>query len=152
MVLAGCGVGWAVYLERLLPAEESERECLRFAGQIRDYAPAPNEVHFFRTENHTLAFRVGRPLTLFVEWERLDALAARPEPSYVILPEKVAREWPQFLKSGRLEEIARNTDLPGAAHHEKPMILFRTHPVLDPTSSEPHARPGSTTTNGRPAH
>jgi 4-amino-4-deoxy-L-arabinose transferase-like glycosyltransferase len=152
VILAGCGVGWAVYLEHQLPADEPERECVRFASQVREYAPAPEEVHFFRTENHTLAFRVGRPLTLFVEWERLDDLAARPEPSYIVMPEKVAREWPRFLKAGGLEEIARNTDLPGAAHHEKPMVLFRTHPTLDPTSSESDARPDSASPDGRPAH
>jgi 4-amino-4-deoxy-L-arabinose transferase-like glycosyltransferase len=152
VMLAGCGVGWAVYLEQRLPAEEPERECVRFASQIREYAPTPDEVQFFRTENHALAFRVGRPLTLFVEWDRLDDLAARPEPSYIVMTEKVACEWPQFLKKGWLEEIARNTDLPGAVHHEKPMVLFRTHPVLEPTASESHARAGSVTSDGRPAN
>jgi hypothetical protein len=141
-----------MYLERQLPAEEPQRECVRFAVQIRQSAPIPKEIQFFRTENHTLAYRVGRPLTLFVEWERLDDLAARPESSYVVMPEKVAYEWPHFLKKGRLEEIARNTNQPGAAHHEKPMVLFRTHPLPEPTSSEPHARPGSVTSDGRPAH
>jgi hypothetical protein len=92
------------------------------------------EVALFWTENHALAFHLGRPLAIFVEWERLDNLAAQAEPTYVVMPPEVAAQWPRYLTSGRLEEVFRNTDLSGAARHEKPLVLLRTRPRNFPTS------------------
>jgi hypothetical protein len=71
---------------------------------------------------------VGRPNDTFVEWEKLDAWAARPEPSYVVMPPKSAAEWPLYVKSGRLEELLSNQDLAGG-RHEQPLVLMRTRPA-----------------------
>ncbi len=149
-VAAGCAVGWWLYLEYDLRAHEPARQSARFAEAVRRIAPAPQPVLFFRTEAHAAAFHVGRPLALFVEWERLDAWAARPEPSYVIMPAKVARECPHFVHSGRLQEVLREPtprggewDLPAwlparlrrdlerflaGEGHERPLVLLRTVP------------------------
>ena len=46
-VVAGCALGWLVYVERVLPLEEPSRELRRFAAEIRRRAPAPQLVLFF---------------------------------------------------------------------------------------------------------
>ena len=52
--------------------------------------PEPTRQHFAgelaRMEAHALAFHVGRPLDIFVEWDRLAAQIDRPEPRYVVMP------------------------------------------------------------------
>lgn len=125
---------WLGYLRWDVAEREPTREYARFAHEIRRLSPAPRPVLFFRTESHALAFHVGRPLSVFVEWENLEAWAMRPDVTYVVMPAKVATEWPQFLRAGRLEEVLRNTDLPGAADHEKPLVLLRTRPPDDATA------------------
>ncbi len=132
--VACCVAGWGLYLRHDVAAREPLREYARFGAEVRRLAPRPREVLFFRTESHALAFHVGRPLAVFVEWEKLDARAARPEETFVVMPADVAREWPRCLKAGRLEEVARNTDLPGAAAHEKPLVLLRTRPHIESTA------------------
>jgi 4-amino-4-deoxy-L-arabinose transferase-like glycosyltransferase len=124
LIVLGCGVGWLINAACVIPEKEPTREYRAFAEQIRAVAPT-SRVAFFRNESHALVFHVGQPIDLFVEWEKLDALAGQPEPAYVVMPAKVAQEWPQHLTSGRLEEIARNTPA-GGGTHEKPLVLLRT--------------------------
>jgi hypothetical protein len=110
---------------------EGQRNKFRSTDDPNQFSPSLQprpEVVLFWTENHTLAFHLGRPLAIFVEWERLEKLAAQAEPTYVVMPPEVAAQWPRCLTSGRLEEVFRNTDLPGAARHEKPLVLLRTRP------------------------
>jgi 4-amino-4-deoxy-L-arabinose transferase-like glycosyltransferase len=130
VALAGCLLGWWVYVDRVLPRGEPALEQRRFAAAIRRRAPAPRPVLFFWTENHPLAFHVGRPLSILIEWEDLDAWAGRPEPTYVVMPPEVAREWPRHLHSGRLEELLRSTDLAGA-DQKRPLVLLRTVPSTE---------------------
>jgi 4-amino-4-deoxy-L-arabinose transferase-like glycosyltransferase len=118
-------VGWLVYVEWMIPRKEPTREYQTFAKRIREFAPPAQPVLFFRTDRHALVFHVGQPVALFVEWEKLDAWAARPDPVYVVMPALTAREWPLHLKAGRLEEVARNTFADGQ-EHEKPLVLLRT--------------------------
>jgi 4-amino-4-deoxy-L-arabinose transferase-like glycosyltransferase len=129
--VGACVAGWCLYLAYDVRVNEPARESVRFAAEVRRRAPAPRPVLFFRTEAHDLAFRVGRPLAVFVEWENLAAWAARPEPVYVVMPAKVAAEWPRALPSGRLEEVLRGTDLGGdpSPEHDKPLVLLRTVPA-----------------------
>src|SRR5262249_50138336 len=63
--------GWFVRIERQLPDEESYRDYRPFASLIREQATASQEVIFFRAEAHALAFRVGRPMAVVVEWPKL---------------------------------------------------------------------------------
>jgi 4-amino-4-deoxy-L-arabinose transferase-like glycosyltransferase len=123
--VACCVVGWIIHVDRALPALEPTREHRRFAEAIRRYAPAPERVVFFRAEMHALAFHVGRPLDLLVQWHDLESCLAGRGETYVVMPSATAREWPAELKSTRLEEVMRNTDLSGG-DHEKPLVLLRT--------------------------
>jgi 4-amino-4-deoxy-L-arabinose transferase-like glycosyltransferase len=125
LIILGCVVGWLVNVDWAIPDKEPALEHRTFAARIRASAPPSRRVLFFRTESHALVFHVGQPIDLFVEWEKLDALAGRREPTYVVMPAKVADEWRQHLNSGRLEEIARNTPANGVPH-EKPLVLLRT--------------------------
>src|SRR5262249_8663598 len=70
-VVVGCVLGWGVYLYTFLPQKDRQLEYQSFAAEVRRWAPAPQRVAFFRMEAHALAFHVGRPLDIFVEWERL---------------------------------------------------------------------------------
>ncbi len=130
VALAGCAVGWWVYVDRVLPRTEAELEDRTFAEEIRRRAPAPRPVLFFWAEAHPLAFHVGRPLHILIEWQDLDAWAARPESTLVVMPPEVAREWPRHLTAGRLEEVVRNTDLAGG-RHKNPLVLLRTVPSAE---------------------
>jgi 4-amino-4-deoxy-L-arabinose transferase-like glycosyltransferase len=147
LAVAGCAAGWWVYVERVLPRDETKLEQRRFAAEIRRRAPAPRPVLFFWTENHALAFHVGRPLHTLIEWQDLDAWAARPESTYVVMPPEVAAEWPQHLRDGRLEEVLRSTDLAGTGQ-KRPLVLLRTLPPTEPS----HARsPGPAADRDRAA-
>jgi hypothetical protein len=118
---------------------------------VRRLAPAPRPILFFRTEAHAAAFHVGRPLALFVEWDKLNAWAAGPEPAYVVMPAKVAAECPRFVRPGRLQEVLRESAGPAepawslpawlparlrrdlerfqaGEGHERPLVLLRSVP------------------------
>jgi len=123
MIGFACAAGWWLYLEHQLRANEPGRESVRFAEAARRIAPAPQPILFFRTEAQAAAFHVGRPLALFVEWEKLDAWAARPEPAYVVMPAQVAAEWPRFVHTGRLEEVLREPAPPGGGDWDLPAWL-----------------------------
>jgi 4-amino-4-deoxy-L-arabinose transferase-like glycosyltransferase len=150
-VAVACPAGWWLYLEYDLRVQEPARESVHFAEAVRRAVPAPRPVLFFRTEAHAAAFHVGRPLALFVEWEKLNARAADPEPAYVVMPAKVAAECPRHVRSGRLEEVLREPDPPAGRGwrlpawlparwrrdlerfqagegHERPLVLLRTVP------------------------
>jgi 4-amino-4-deoxy-L-arabinose transferase-like glycosyltransferase len=128
LVALSCALGWWVYLDRVLPAREAAREHRRFAEEIRRHAPLPQLVLFFRVESHTLAFHIGSPIDTFLEWENLDIWAGRPQTNYIVMPLDCAAEWSRHVTSGRLEEVLRSTDLPGADHRDRPLVLMRTVP------------------------
>jgi 4-amino-4-deoxy-L-arabinose transferase-like glycosyltransferase len=123
-----CVAGWCVYVDGILPQEEPALEQKRFAEEIRRLAPAPQLVLFFRAESHALAFHVGSPIDTFLEWENLDIWAGRPGCYYIVMPPECAAEWPEHVRSGKLIEVVRNTDMPGAGRHERPLVLVRTCP------------------------
>jgi 4-amino-4-deoxy-L-arabinose transferase-like glycosyltransferase len=151
-VAVACAAGWWLYLDYDLRTREPARDSIRFAEEVRRFAPAPRPILFFRTEAHAAAFHVGRPLAVFVEWRELDAWAARPEPVYVVMPARVAAEWPRHISPGRLEEVLReprpsdgpcDADLPAwlparlrrdlgrflaGEGHDRPLVLLRTVP------------------------
>jgi 4-amino-4-deoxy-L-arabinose transferase-like glycosyltransferase len=125
LTVTSCVVGWIIHVDKTLPALEPTREHRRFAEVIRGHAPLPEKVVFFRAEMHALAFHVGRPLDLLVQWHDLEnCLAGRGE-TYIVMPSATTCEWPAELKNVRLEEVMRNTDLCGG-EHEKPLVLLRT--------------------------
>jgi Dolichyl-phosphate-mannose-protein mannosyltransferase len=116
---------WLIHIEH--PRLEPQRESRTFAAKIREIAPPPAPILFFRVESHALAFHLGRPINTFLEWENLDIWAGRPGAHYVLMPPEAAAEWPGHVTSGRLEEVFRNTDFSGG-QHEKPVVLMRTRP------------------------
>jgi 4-amino-4-deoxy-L-arabinose transferase-like glycosyltransferase len=142
LVLAGGAIGWGIYLNLVLPRGEAQLEQRRFAVEVRRRVPAPQPILLFWTEDHALAFHLGRPLNILIEWEDLDAWAARPESTFVIMPPRVAAEAPKFLRSGRLEPVLSNSELAGG-QHEKPLVLLRTVPRTPVAESSHARRPGA---------
>jgi 4-amino-4-deoxy-L-arabinose transferase-like glycosyltransferase len=126
LVLGACAAGWWVYTDRA--AQSVDRPVEYFAAAVR--ARTSRAVVFFRVEDHELAVHVGRPIDSVVEWENLDAWLARPGPVYVIMPAACAREWRQHLKSGRLEEVLRDSDLT-TAPPARPLVLLCRPPGKD---------------------
>jgi 4-amino-4-deoxy-L-arabinose transferase-like glycosyltransferase len=128
--LAAIGIGWWIRIDQVLPRQEAQQECRRFAAEIRRRAPAPQLILFFRAEAHLLAFHVGQPIDTLLEWENLDIWAARPEVYYVVMPPEYVAEWPRHLKNGQLQEVLRNTDLSGGTH-ARPLVLLCTKPITE---------------------
>jgi 4-amino-4-deoxy-L-arabinose transferase-like glycosyltransferase len=130
LVLAGCVVGWTIYLSWIEPRHERERCYGRFAAEIR--RRTADQVIFFRTEAHELVFQVGRPLDTILEWENLDVWASQPA-IYVVMPPDCARDWRQHLRKGRLVEVLRTADLSNQTR-ERPLVLLRS--VASPDAKE----------------
>ncbi len=124
--------GWHYYFAVQLPAHEPEREFRTFAARIRQIAPAPQPIIFFRTEAHALVFHVGRPVDSILEWENVDTWASRAGTYYVVMPADLVSEWPRHVHSGKLMEIARNDPANGRPH-EQPFVLLKTCPNDRPT-------------------
>jgi 4-amino-4-deoxy-L-arabinose transferase-like glycosyltransferase len=116
---------WLVRVEWQLPSTEPYRDYRSFAERVRRLAPRPQEVLFFRTEAHPLAFHLGRPLAIIVEWGELNARLLAPGSHYVVTPPFYAEECARFVRGVRLEPVLRNTDL-SSGSHEHPLVLLRT--------------------------
>jgi 4-amino-4-deoxy-L-arabinose transferase-like glycosyltransferase len=123
LVILMIGIWW-VRVEKQLPAREPYRDYRAFAAHIRREAPAPEEVIFFRTEAHALAFRIGRPLAVLVEWRELSARLCRPGDHSIVTPPQYAAECLRYLHGVRLEKVVSNTDL-SEIGHERPLVLLR---------------------------
>jgi 4-amino-4-deoxy-L-arabinose transferase-like glycosyltransferase len=121
-------LGWAIRVAWLLPAQEAFRDYRPFAAEVRRLAPRPVPVIFFRTEAHALAFHLGRPLDILVQWEKLRDLVTGPGTHYLVMPPDSARACSRFLPGVRLEKVLCNTDLSGG-RHERPLVLLRTAPA-----------------------
>jgi hypothetical protein len=123
-------VGQIVRVEVVLPAQEPYRDYRAFAAEIRRRAPAPEPVIFFRTEAHALAFHVGRPQTVLVEWEaircRLRHRAGSGKESYMVTSPEWVAMCPRFLPDLCVEEVCRNAE---EKQHERPLVLLRVRPV-----------------------
>lgn len=126
LMIGGCVFGWWIYVVHILPAGEPAREYRRFAQEILNKLPAGETLVFFRAEPHALAFHVGRPNHTFVEWENLNEWAGNPGSHYVVMPPDSAKEWPQHLTAGLLQEVLNNQDLAGG-YHERPLVLLCTY-------------------------
>jgi 4-amino-4-deoxy-L-arabinose transferase-like glycosyltransferase len=149
VAVLGCVAGWWIYLDYYLPRLDGMWESRRFAAEVRQRAPTPARVLFFRTESHALVFHVGRPLEVFVEWDKLDAWAGLPGSHYVVMPLAVFQKAPQHIRSGWLEKVLTSTDMPGCKYHHT-LVLARTSPRsphLRPEESV-DARAAATTTDG----
>ncbi len=120
LIVAGA---WAHQLAWKLPTKEPYRDYRAFAGEVRRAAPAPARVYFFRTEAHALAFHVGRPLVVVVDWAELQAHLRQPGPHHLVMPPDAAEDCPRHLRGVRLEVVARNTD---GGRHERPLVLLRS--------------------------
>jgi 4-amino-4-deoxy-L-arabinose transferase-like glycosyltransferase len=135
VMLTGCVAGWLIYVQVYLPRVEPQYEVKRFAAAIRRLAPAPEPVLLFRTEHHALAFHVGRPLQILVQWPDLETWATGAKPGYVVMPPGSYAELEKELPSWRsLEKVLCNTELSGG-HHDKPLVLLRTRLPNDSTDA-----------------
>jgi 4-amino-4-deoxy-L-arabinose transferase-like glycosyltransferase len=122
LVVAGCVGAWWVYLDFVEARQTAGQVTERFAAAVRARTSAP--VIFFRTEDHALAFHVGRPIETLLEWENLDAWLAQDPPPYVIMPTAYLGEARARLKNGSLAEILRSSDLAAGPVH-RPVVLLR---------------------------
>jgi hypothetical protein len=116
-------VVWVARIELQLREEESYRNYRPFAALVREHAPAPEEVVLFRTEAHALAFRVGRPLAVVVEWQDLGQRAAAGD-CHVVTTPATAAEIPNQLSGVAVEPLGGNEALAGGKH-ERPLVLLR---------------------------
>ncbi|HTU21461.1 MAG TPA: phospholipid carrier-dependent glycosyltransferase [Gemmataceae bacterium] len=116
--------GWLVWVEWHLAAREPYRDYRAFAGRVRQLAPRPEQVILFRTEAHPLAFRLGRPLSIVVQWGELNSRLMQPGTHYFVTPPQYAEESFFYLQGLRLERVLGNWDLSGG-EHERPLVLLR---------------------------
>ena len=145
MLIVGVAVGWCVRVEHSLPAEEPFRDYRRFAAEIRGLAPAPAAVVFFQIEAHALAFHVGRPLSVVVEWEELQARIVAGQAELIVMPPDCIAQWQARLQGVWLREVLRNTDFTADGKHERPLVLMRagTESSVCPTSLSSHRSPAN---------
>jgi 4-amino-4-deoxy-L-arabinose transferase-like glycosyltransferase len=127
-VVAATVAGWIIHVEGDLRRNEPFRDYRGFATEVRRLAPPPEHVVFFRTEAHALAFHVGRPLDVLVQWERLRADVAAAGTHYVVMPPGCVDDCRRHLPDCRLREVLRNTDLSGGAH-ERPLVLLAAEKI-----------------------
>jgi 4-amino-4-deoxy-L-arabinose transferase-like glycosyltransferase len=124
-IVVGCvAAGWLYQVCHTLPAIESYRDYQSFASVIRQQAPAPRPVIFFRTEAHALAFHVGAPLQTLSQWSELDAQLTQHGTLYIVMPPEAATEAGEEHKGIRWEEVSSNVELAGG-RHERPLVLMR---------------------------
>src|SRR5262249_53160811 len=102
--------------------------------EVRRRDPS-GRILLFWTEPHDLAFHLGRPLEILIQWEDLDARLAETDTEYVVMPPDVAGRCPELLRSARLEEVLRNTDLSGGRH--PPFVRLRKGPTASPAAEPP---------------
>jgi len=125
--LAGIMVAvWLFRVEWQLPAQEPFRDYREFASRIRQFAPCPEEIIFFRTEAHPLAFRLGRPIAIIVQWGQLKERLLQPGTHYIVTPPQYAEECLFTLRGIHLQRVLCNTDLSGGKH-EHPLVLLRAN-------------------------
>jgi 4-amino-4-deoxy-L-arabinose transferase-like glycosyltransferase len=132
----GCVVGWIVFLHAVMPGKDRQLEYQSFAAEIRHYCPAPDPLGFFRTESHALAFHVGRPLDIFVEWEKLAERMERTTPQFIVMPLARFQECPEHVPADRLEKLLTSS-------HVKPLVLVRTRRATAAATSDESADAGS---------
>jgi 4-amino-4-deoxy-L-arabinose transferase-like glycosyltransferase len=126
IVCAVAVVVWSCLLNTVVPALDAERTKQSFAKAIRQCVPVPEEVLFFRVEDHLLAFHLGRPTSGFLEWENLEVWAGRSGTHHIVMPAECAAQWRQYISSGTLEELIRFTD---RSDRERPrdLVLVQTN-------------------------
>jgi 4-amino-4-deoxy-L-arabinose transferase-like glycosyltransferase len=130
VLAVGMAVGQLIHFENELRREEAWHESRAFAGEVRRRAPAPAEVVFFRTEAHALAFNIGKPASVLVEWRDLSE-RLRGSGGYVVTPPTTAKEARMALPDVDFVEETRNTALTPNGKHEHPLVLLRAAPAKD---------------------
>jgi hypothetical protein len=135
----GCVLGWIVFLQAVMPGKDRQLEYQSFAAEIRHYCPRPEPLCFFRTESHALAFHVGRPLDIFVEWEKLAERTERTKPQYIVMPLARFEECSEHVGADRLEKLLTSS-------HVKPLVLVRTRSATAAATSDETADAGTAAT------
>jgi 4-amino-4-deoxy-L-arabinose transferase-like glycosyltransferase len=127
LVVLGTVAGWVVRVDWWLPRNEGFRDYRAFAARVRQVSPAPLPVVFFRTEAHALAFHVGRPIEVLVQWEELRDRLRGAATCTLVMPPEEARRCPRLLPGVRMTPILQNTVLAGG-QHERPLVLLQATP------------------------
>jgi hypothetical protein len=115
---------WWIGFDHFITAKEEVANAQRpFALVVREAAPAPEPVLFFRVESHLLAYHVGRPIHTLVEWTDLDADLQSTGPHVVVTRAEFLDEVREHV-GAPIEVVARSEDVNrGPAH--RPLILLR---------------------------
>ncbi len=116
-------LGWWGYDRWLVPQLEAPRQQRRFAVAIRQQVPVPEVVHFFRVEEHLLAYHLGRPIHTLVEWPDLLLALAGPGPHWLLVSEPTLAELQATLPSLQIRQVLRNIDYL-AAEPDEPLVLI----------------------------
>lgn len=117
-------LGWWYRVDVHLPQLEPTRSHQAFAQEIH-HRRYNKHVIFFRTEAHGLAFHVGRPLKILIDWNDLDRWPCE-SPALVVMPKDVAKDSANCLHHRFLVEIMDNSELIDG-HHEQPLALFHLY-------------------------
>jgi hypothetical protein len=127
MVIAFClvlmllPIGWFVFDRTVTAKEQAAREQAPFAERIREFAPAPKPIVFFRVESHLLAYHLGRPVHTLVEWADLTAHVRDSGPHYVVTRTEFVDEVRQHLPNA--DVVARSEDYTNVRPHRSYILL-----------------------------
>jgi 4-amino-4-deoxy-L-arabinose transferase-like glycosyltransferase len=121
-VVACMFAGWAYHLEQQLPASEPSKEFRTFALEVRQVAPVPKPLIFFRVEAHALAFRTGRPLVSVLEWHDLRSHLSQAGDHFLIVSPAILAETQEVVREHRFEVLLGNAM---QRPHERPLLLVR---------------------------
>ncbi len=121
VVLATYAAAWCGHNLVVVPRQEAAWPYQQIAREIR--RRTARVVVFFRAESHLLAFHLGRPIETILEWENLQSWANVDFPVYFVMPEESARELPQHLPYGALEEVFHSAAWLGPP--ERPLVVLR---------------------------
>jgi 4-amino-4-deoxy-L-arabinose transferase-like glycosyltransferase len=122
-ILVVTSIGWAIYA-----AQPSPSATANFATKIREIAPRPAEILFFRTEAHLLACHLGRPQRTLVEWQELVDSLLQPGPHWVVTSPDSVVECQRLLPSLRCQVLLRMEQRSGGVSPERPLVLLWAYP------------------------
>lgn len=123
VTLALLPAGWLVFDHLVTSKEEAARAQASFARRIREAAPAPQPVLFFRAESHLLAYHLGRPVHTLVEWSDLGAQLQAGGRHFVVTRAEYADEVRRQVRVP-CALVVRSEDVTRGSPH-RPLVVLR---------------------------